>query len=175
MKRKNHIKTLSLDVSSVSTGWSLFMGKVLKDFGTIKLSSSDHIHDRMVKFKDELSLLINDKRPDVVVIEDVWLGVNVSTSKTLSKFSGIAEETSYRIMKERPIIITNKEVKGFFKCKSKEDLYKFVIDILNLSTILDDYKKHNDITDSIAQAVYYIDNNLYDIRFDKEYGFLFII
>lgn len=174
MKKKN-VKILSLDISSVSTGWCLFKGTELKHFGTISFPKTVELHDRMVGFKDELNDIINKYKPDAVLIEDVWLGINVSTSKTLSKFAGIAEETSYRITKEKPIIITNKVVKGFFKCKSKEDLYEFVVDILDFGHIFDNYKKYNDITDSMAQAIYYIDKNINKVRVDKDYGFLFII
>jgi Holliday junction resolvasome RuvABC endonuclease subunit len=169
------LKILSLDVSSVSTGWSIFHGLYLHDYGTISFKSKDNLHNRMCLFKDTLEKIINTYDPQVVLIEDVWMGKNVSTAKTLAKFCGIAEETSYRYTKKEPVILSNKVVKGFFKCKSKEDLYNFIVDILDFDTIFNNYKKCNDITDSIAQALYYINTNIKSIREDKEYGFLFTI
>lgn len=174
MKKKS-LKILSLDISSVSTGWCLFKGSTLKDYGKIVIGNYKDLHERMVVFKDTLEKILKKYKPDIVLVEDVWMGTNASTSKTLAKFCGIAEETSFRMTKEQPIIIVNKVVKGFFKCKDKESLYNFVVDLLDFEHIFSSYKEYNDVTDSIAQALYYINEHVQNIREDKDYGFLFII
>lgn len=168
-------KILSLDISSVSTGWCIFKGADLKEYGTIPLFKCKNIHEKMLFFKNTVEKLTKKYKPDVVLIEDVWAGKNIKTTKTLAKFCGIAEETTYRITEQQPIIIVNKVVKGFFKCNDKESLFNFIVDIFNFHTIFDNYKDYNDITDSIAQALYYINENVQVIREDKDYGFLFII
>lgn len=174
MKSKRHV-ILSLDVSTVSTGWSVFKGHALYKYGIIKIDSKKDIHEKMVTFRDSIKKLLVKYKPSIVLIEDVWMGTNAKTSKILAKFCGIAEEAIYRTTKCKPIIIVNKHPKGLFKCKTKKDLYVFLRELLGKEKEFSSFSGYNDITDSIAQAYYYIHYNIKKIRQEKEYGFLYKI
>jgi hypothetical protein len=149
---------------------SIYVGEVSE-----KYSIGGHVVDYLIEAieedvfnfngNDELSEGTEETR--AILLEDV--------TKALAKFCGIAEETVFRLTKVKPIIIVNQSVKGFFKCKKKKNLYEFVVMLLSEINDLNSFAKHNDITDSIAQAYYYINKNIKQIRYDKDYGFIYII
>lgn len=165
---------LSLDVSTVSTGWCVFKEDKLFKFGVIKIKNTVDIHERMIILRDKIEELLIKYVPTEVVIEDVWLGKNPKTAKTLSKFCGIAEEIVCRTIKNKPTIIENTKVKQFFKCKTKEDLFWFLLDILDLEEKELSFKADNDYIDSVAQLLCYLHiKNKKIIRMDKDYGYLY--
>lgn len=165
---------LSLDVSTVSTGWCIFKEDKLFKSGVIKIKNIVDIHERMVILRDKIKEIVVKYKPTEVVIEDVWIGKNPKTAKTLSKFCGIAEEIVYRTTKNKPIIIENTKVKQFFKCKTKDDLFWFLLDILDLEEKGLSFKEDNDYIDSVAQLLCYLHiNNKKVIRMDKDYGYLY--
>lgn len=165
---------LSLDVSTVSTGWCLFNGHSIFKFGSIKIKNNVDIHERMVIFRDKVEELIKNFSPTEVVIEDVWVGKNPKTAKTLAKFCGIAEEAACRFTNTKPIIIENTKVKQFFKCKTKDELFYFLLDILELEDSGLLFKTDNDYIDSVAQLLCYLHiTNKIEIRLEKDYGYLY--
>ena len=170
------MRILSLDISTVSTGWCTFDASQGIRSGTLSIKESIDIHHRMIIFKDKLNNLLLDYMPTDIVIEDVWFGKNPKTAKILSKFCGIAEETATRFLNKAPITIENTKVKSFFKCSKKADLFQFLISLLGANFQNLSFNKDNDSIDAIAQLIFYLDSIDYvKVRSQKNYGYLYDI
>lgn len=165
---------LSLDVSASSTGWAI-MGPSFGDYGTIQTSDKLSRSERLMLFRNELIKLIVTFRPTFIVMEDVFSGANVKTLKILAEFAGVAKETCYAFTRVDPYVISNNTVKSFFKLKKKEDLFEFMLDVLDFEKDKWNFKKDNDIIDAIAMAMCYADHVLGIKRFkeDTEYGYFY--
>ena len=61
---------LALDLSTKSTGWSIFENQTLKNYGCITASSSNVYH-RMEKMQIEVDKIIKEQKPDNILIEEV--------------------------------------------------------------------------------------------------------
>ena len=170
-------RILSLDISSVSTGWSIYDGK---NFicGTILLNKKIDNVIKLQKFREVLRILLLKEKPTHIVIEAVFMGINVRTIKILSEFSGVAKECCVSTLDIIPYIIENTTVKSFFKVRKKENLYHFVLSLFDLEEKDDmPFKTNNDIFDSIAQNIYYCDIVLDHTKFRIEtvYGYKYDI
>jgi Holliday junction resolvasome RuvABC endonuclease subunit len=80
---------LGLDISSVSTGWSILENDTLLDSGLIKIASNLSHPDKLSQFAHDLKCITRDHDIDWVVIEDQYFQ-NVVTVKILSRFCGVA-------------------------------------------------------------------------------------
>jgi Holliday junction resolvasome RuvABC endonuclease subunit len=87
IKEVNHIKLLSIDQSTVKSGWSIFIDNIYFTHGLINLSKLKT--DKFEQMCIELTQLILKERPDIVVFEDVALQTNVSTLRLLAQLQGI--------------------------------------------------------------------------------------
>lgn len=85
-------RTLALDLSTKSTGWSVFHGKQLVDYGKIKTPKIKGITKMKYPHKqtevlnavsDEIACLIFNEQPDQIVIEEINRGINRLAQKTL--------------------------------------------------------------------------------------------
>ena len=172
------VKVLSLDVSASSTGWSFGSGKYRKiQYGLIKTSPKFSRPERLNYFRHELEKLLLKLKPSHIVMEDVFAGLNTKTLVLLSKFAGVAEESCYSISGIEPYIIHTNTVKAYFKAKKKEDVFEAVSDIFGWDPGKFSFKKYNDISDSLAQLLCYVDKvlDLKKFRVEKEYGYLYEI
>lgn len=64
------IKILALDLSTKSSGWALFEGQTLKDYGCIT-SSAAALFTRIDKMTEELEKVMDKYNPDKVIAEEV--------------------------------------------------------------------------------------------------------
>ena len=98
------MKILSLDLSTVCSGWDLFESTAptyeatkLHRYGTIeplpKLSESE----RYFCITHQVDMLIRLFRPDQLVIEDTFCGKNVTTLKTLNRLAGHVQSVWFRL------------------------------------------------------------------------------
>ena len=149
--KKNGI--VSLDVSSKSTGWSHFVRDKLKAYGNIKIKSTLDKGEKLFILRNELGCILKRHPSANIVIENGFAGRNISTLKTLSHFSGVAQECVYNILGIESYIMNNKIVKAYFEVATKEELFEVIKEIFKFKEF--NFKEHNDITDSIAQAICY--------------------
>lgn len=149
---------ISLDISSVSTGWSFFIKDNLKEYGKIIIKNNVDNGPRLAIFREELSKVLKKYASQNVVIENGFAGRNIKTLKVLSNFSGVAQECVYSTLGVSAYIMNNKIVKSFFCCKNKKELYEAIVYLLDLEDFC--FEDYNDITDSIAQAICYYYNVL---------------
>lgn len=171
------IKVLSLDVSASSTGWAFFSNRKRNNmsFGLIKTNPDFDAAERLCFFRQELVKLLHTFSPTHVVIEDVFLGFNVKTLVLISKFAGVAIECCMAVSGVCPHIISTNTVKSYFKAENKEDVFNVIKEIFEWDDNEVSFKKHNDITDSIAQLMCFCDDILkqHTFRFERKYGYLY--
>lgn len=168
------IRVLSLDISASSTGWSFC--PVEDDniiSGVITTLPKYSRAERLVKYRIELTKLLKDLQPTHVVMEDVFAGLNPKTLVLLAKFAGVTEECCLSEFGIEPYIIHTNTVKSYFKVKTKEQLFDFVVTLLDWQKF--NFKRDNDIVDAISQLLVYYDQvlNAKKFREEKDYGFLY--
>jgi Holliday junction resolvasome RuvABC endonuclease subunit len=168
------IRVLSLDISASSTGWSFCP---VKDdniiSGVITTLPKYSRAERLVKYRIELTKLLKDLQPTHVVMEDVFASLNPKTLVLLAKFAGVTEECCLSEFGIEPYIIHTNTVKSYFKVKTKEQLFDFVVTLLDWQKF--NFKRDNDIVDAISQLLVYYDQvlNAKQFREEKDYGFLY--
>lgn len=171
------LRVFSMDIAASTTGWS-FISDQLKnqfEYGLIRTKPKFSTSERLVYFRRELENLLLEFRPTHIVIEDVYYGLNVKTTVLLSKFAGVAQECCKSFTGVEPHIIHTNTVKAYFKVKTKQQIFDFIVDIFDWDREKISFKKHNDLTDAIAQLICFCDQILgaRKFRIEKEYGFLY--
>lgn len=148
------MKILGLDISSTSTGYCIISdGKLLKSakaLGTIMPNSKDILEDKLVYFRDCISDLLNRYSPDLVAIENVYIGQK-KVAVMLSRFSGVALEVCRRHGCNIILLESSKARSTLGLKNKKEEAFNFVVDKYGFSQW--NFEKHNDITDSIVVAL----------------------
>jgi Holliday junction resolvasome RuvABC endonuclease subunit len=148
------VKILCLDISSVSTGYSVLnKGRLLKSLcGKIKTNKKDHFGERLLKFEEKLEWLLKKSKPDLIVVEDIFHR-NTLTYKVLAMFHGIVFRMSWKMLHKDPLYIKTTQARSVLGVKTKEEVFRYIKARFNLDEFK--YDEHNDITDSIAIGVAY--------------------
>jgi len=148
-------KILSFDVSSVSTGWSILTDGKLKHFGTLRPLKDYSLQMKLYWFGKQVRCLVNLYKPDVILVEDTYYK-NTKTLKTLMQFMGTAQFVCYPYWLE---IVNVNTVRSKFKVKNKEEAFDFVKNKFKRKLKHFNFEDDNDITDSILQALYWIEKD----------------
>ena len=148
------VTILGLDVSSRSTGWAVLKnGRFYKNednYGKILLEKQE-LGVRLYNFRQKLKELLEKVNPDAVIIEDVFSGPSPGTSKLLARFSGVAVELCYEILKAEPTVALATTVRKKLNVKGKEEAFNFIKKRYKLDW---DFKKMNDVSDALLLALY---------------------
>lgn len=86
---------LTLDLSTKSSGWAIFEGDNLKDYGCITASSTNK-WSRIDKMIENLKRILAEYKPQTIVIEDVIpadVGNKIDTYKVLTYLQGYVLHT----------------------------------------------------------------------------------
>lgn len=149
---------LSLDISSVSTGWSVYEDGNLLGSGVIKLKSKQH-GEKLLQLENEISNLVAQFKPTIFSFEDIWKGPSIKTYKILALYHGIAYKASFIHFKQDPIVLMPSNLRKVLAAKTslvltgkkeqdKKDVFVFMQKRYNLINF--EFEKHNDITDAMA-------------------------
>ena len=84
------MKILSLDQSTRITGWSLFQDSKYLKSGVIDLHKIKDTDERSKQMGLEMCKLIEEYKPDEIVIEEVAMQSNINTLKKLARIQGMA-------------------------------------------------------------------------------------
>ncbi len=156
MAERRKYGIISLDTASKSTGWSYFVRGNLKAHGCIKTRNTDQMAAKLSDFKEQLVKIYKKYNPTHVVIENGYYKMNVTTLKVLSYFVAVARQASYEVLGVEPELITTVAVRKFFGAagkEGKEQIFNLVKKHYKLRGFK--FKTHNDVTDSVAQGLYY--------------------
>lgn len=107
---------LAMDLAG-GVGWSLGVGGKVITYGKHAMDTSDSMGERLHRFAVWLSKMIHKlpARPEIVVIEGAYLGRNVKTYSTLTKYAAVAQREIYRILNVEAQFITPRYVKQILK------------------------------------------------------------
>ncbi len=154
------IISLNLDLSTVSTGWSIIKNGKLFKYGKITPSVLLSPVEKLVHIKDVLEFLL-EINPDVniVVIEDVFFVRNQKTFAKLCEIQGVVKCLSYLYVGNNVFSFPATHVRSCFDLKTKKEVYEYVKNILNGVDENWKFKTHNDITDSILLGLSILKNN----------------
>lgn len=95
MEKNKNIKILTLDSSTSSTGWSLYIGNNLKDYGLINLKKITNSEERVKTMTLTIYDLIKKINPDVVVVELTVVTRNPQVQRVLSMLLGCVAGKCY--------------------------------------------------------------------------------
>lgn len=167
-RRKNGI--ISLDISSRSTGWCYMVKNNLKVHGIIETRRKDNTEAKLNDFKRQLGKVFKKFNPSHVVIEDIYYANNPVTFKVLSYFTGVARELCYAMLGIEPFMVTTGTVRGYFGIKKrgegKEIAFNMMKDLYELKDF--NFDDHNDVTDAIAQGLYYYNKEILGKEWPKK-------
>jgi Holliday junction resolvasome RuvABC endonuclease subunit len=151
---------LSLDISSVSTGWSVYTDNSLTAYGVIKLKSKTKHHgEKLLQLENSIVELVNKYRPTIFSFEDIWKGPSIKTYKILALYHGIAYKACFVHFRQDPIVLMPSNLRKILAAKTtlvlsgkkeqdKKDVFAFMKTRYGLSDF--EFEKHNDITDAMA-------------------------
>lgn len=83
------MKILAFDQASAVTGWALFVDGKLERSGKIRVTAIKDVRERHKQMDIRTVNLLKEHAPDFVVIEDMYLGKNVASLKTVSQSRGL--------------------------------------------------------------------------------------
>jgi crossover junction endodeoxyribonuclease RuvC len=164
-------KILGLDVSTISTGWSIVDCKnnkmYLIDYGCIERHKMS-IPEALVNFERELTNIIEKFKPDVVSAEAPFVGQNRNTIQKLANFHGVMMMTlqKYKIPINYYAVMTLKsKVLGGIKTKNpdgtKKDGKQMKLEVQ--AKVIETFGKNNfkkslndDMSDAISCCMTYV-------------------
>ena len=82
------VKMLTFDSSTTSTGWSLYVNGVLKEYAVLSFSDIKDIEKRLTKMINEVYSLINSVEPLIIVTELTAVPKNAHTQRVLTLLLG---------------------------------------------------------------------------------------
>ena len=90
------MKILALDQSSRVSGWAIFDGDKLEQYGKIDVSNYYELGERLHQIRKKVKKLIEDNKIDKVILEDIYMDGqrvnNVQTFKALAEVFGVLYE-----------------------------------------------------------------------------------
>lgn len=81
---------MGLDMSTTATGWALFNGEKLEDYGVLR-ANEKYMYERLLHMKQMIKEVFEFHKPDMVVIEEVPISGsgNLKVGKDLCTLQGI--------------------------------------------------------------------------------------
>lgn len=90
------MKILALDQSSRVSGWAIFDGDKLEQYGKIDVSNYYELGERLHQIRKKVKKLIEDNNIEKVILEDIYMDGqrvnNVQTFKALAEVFGVLYE-----------------------------------------------------------------------------------
>lgn len=87
------IRILGIDPGTATTGFGLIESdsktNILIDFGWIKTDKEESKENRLVTIYEEMTILLNKHKPDVMAIERLFFATNVKTAMAVSEACGV--------------------------------------------------------------------------------------
>lgn len=80
---------ISLDTSTTSTGYAIFVDCKLQSYGVIEPTINEPSDERIKSMCINLLDLLHSTKPDIIVIEKLNVNRNMATTRNLSKVIGI--------------------------------------------------------------------------------------
>lgn len=153
---------LGIDPSVACSGYALVDGEEVRDIGTIVTSKNDAEPKRLDRIYWEIKAMCETYKPEIVVMEDQFVGKNPQTGLYLARARGVAMLACYHAGVE-VILYSPSEIKKAMTGKGnakKELVQECAIEAFKHSGIVQEAfkdgikksgkKKNDDISDALA-------------------------
>ena len=142
---------LALDISSVSSGWSLMLdGQLRMDaYGIIAPPKKESLGHKLLWFESAVKELINTYHPDQIIVEDIFC-FNKVAFKCLAEYRGVAIKAIYESTGRDPYSMMAVEARKVIGvgCK-KEQAWAGAVELFGLGKEWD-FERDNDVVDSFV-------------------------
>ena len=150
------MKVLGLDIAT-SSGWSLLEGSYCAtSYGKFVLEGN--IEEKLERLLEVVRGLINDFKPGLIILEDVYFGRNTQTYKTLCMYQAIVLLAAHEHQIEVRLITASQwkssnEVRGRGRTEQKRAAQVVVQEKFGLKVV-------QDIADSLLIAQHHFNTEL---------------
>ncbi|MDD2621060.1 MAG: crossover junction endodeoxyribonuclease RuvC, partial [Syntrophomonadaceae bacterium] len=149
---------LGIDPGTATTGYGLvdYRGsrEILVDYGTIRTSSTIDMPLRLCAINEGLNQLLQEYKPEVVVVEQLFFHKNTKTAITVAQSRGVVLMTAaisgYQIAEYTPLQV-KQAVVGYGKAEKKQ-VQLMVQQILAMKEL----PRPDDAADALAIAICHI-------------------
>ena len=155
------MRVLALDQASRVSGWAVYDGKALIDYGKFSATQTD-IGERLYYIRNQVLQLIDKFEIDEVVFEDIQLQDNrinnVQTFKALAEVFGVLHELFVEIKMPREAVLSTVwkskvGIKGADRPAQKKNAQLWVKNTYNIQATQDE-------CDAICIGYYYVNNRV---------------
>lgn len=159
----NKYRVLAIDGALNHSGWVILDEREKADgsrearaskYGKIVPHSKMSLAFKLNYIKTELTKIIKNYKPDVIVFEDTYAGKNALTNARLNNAKGVFILTVYEVTGKDPVYVNAGVARSCLGFKNnKEEPFEHFSELLKLSESFD---KGNDITDAYTLGFWYI-------------------
>ncbi|NJP04072.1 crossover junction endodeoxyribonuclease RuvC [Candidatus Gracilibacteria bacterium] len=146
------MKILGIDPGYDRCGFAVLDGEDLVTFGTMVTDRKQDFSSRLAELADDFQALLKKHEPDVVSIEDLFFGQNVTTGLKVAEARGVmlylAQKFGCRVYEPKPV-----EIKQSFTGNgkaTKAEMKKMCC----LQFGMEDVPKIDDAADAIGAAMW---------------------
>ena len=134
------MRILALDQASRVSGWAVFDGEWLEDYGKIDVSKYYELGERLHVIRQEVKKLIEKYNIDKIILEDIYMDGqrvnNVQTFKALAEVFGVLFELCIDLNKPVEAVLAGTwkstlGIKGRTRTEQKQNAQKWVIENYN--------------------------------------------
>ncbi len=155
---ETELRVLGIDPGTATTGFALVAGPPGKtdaarliDHGVIRTKPPTAMHHRLAAIYSALRQLIDELRPDAMVVEELFFSSNVSNALTVGQARGVillcAAEANLEFAEYKPNMI-KQALTGYGAADKRQ-----VQDMVRLVLGLDSVPRPDDAADAIAIAL----------------------
>lgn len=127
--------------------------KVMVDAGVIRTPAHQPNQERLLTIYNELKEIIEENKPEVMVVEQLFFARNVTTAMSVSQARGVilllGEQFGLRLVEFTPLQI-KQSITGYGKADKKQ-VQEMVRVVLNLKEV----PRPDDCADALAAALSY--------------------
>lgn len=149
--------TLGIDPGTAILGWGVVSGEqepAIVDVGVIQTSSPEPMPERLLKLHDGLLQVIENHRPDVMAVEQLFFARNVTNALAVGQARGVALLAAARfgipVFEYKP-----SEVKLTVAGHGNADKQQMQV-MVQLVLGLDDVPRPDDAADALAVAICHV-------------------
>ena len=153
------MKVLGIDPGTATTGWGIVKNKdgetlELINYGCIETPKEMEMSERLLMLNKNLEKLLGELKPDIVVIEQLFFGVNSKTAMSVGQARGVVMMTiaEQKIpIKEYQGLAVKLTLTGYGRADKKQ-----IQETVKRTLRLSDVPKPDDAADALGVAICHI-------------------
>jgi len=149
------MRILGIDPGTGIVGFGIIDRKGIKntmvDAGVIRTPANDPAHERLKIIYDDLKGIIEEHKPEIMVVEQLFFAQNVTTAMTVSQARGVilllGEQMGLKIHEYTPLQI-KQALTGYGRAEKSQ-----IQEMVRLQLNLKETPKPDDAADALAAAL----------------------